>query len=88
MNINESLNTTIREIVDQIKFQIDGVYRRDTRFKLYNVYLDKYGIKNKKEIANLHSVKIHAGDDKMLKDFGFKVGDFLIIEIQGKYISK
>jgi len=32
----------------------------------------------------IHSVKTKKEDDMKLKDFGFKIGDMLIIEISGK----
>lgn len=63
------------------------MYRKDTRFKLYNIYLDQHGVFKKKEIAVIHSVKSHKEDETMLRDYGFKVGDFLIIEVQGKSIA-
>ena len=35
-----SLSSKLRDIVDQLKYQLDGVYRRDISFKVSNVYLD------------------------------------------------
>ena len=81
------MNSSLRDIVDQLKYQIDGVYRRDVQFKLHNVYLDQHGVLKKKEIALINSVKTRKEDDSQLREYGFKVGDFLIVEVMGKYLN-
>ncbi|KAM3140290.1 hypothetical protein pb186bvf_007646 [Paramecium bursaria] len=57
------LNSTFRDIVDQLKYQIDDCYRRDVTFKILNIFLDQNGLIKKKELATIHAVKTNKDDD-------------------------
>jgi len=34
------MGSTLRDIVDHLKYQLDNVYRRDLQFKINNIYFD------------------------------------------------
>lgn len=51
---------------------------------MLNIYLDQHGIYKKKELGKVHSVKSRKDDDMKLKDFGFKIGDVIVVEIMSK----
>ncbi|CAD8154493.1 unnamed protein product [Paramecium octaurelia] len=82
------LSSKLRDIVDQLKYQLDGVYRRDIMFRVSNVYLDQHGVQKKKDLGQVHSVKSGKEDDSDLKDHGFKIGDILMVEIETKSQNK
>ncbi|CAK80656.1 unnamed protein product (macronuclear) [Paramecium tetraurelia] len=82
------LSSKLRDIVDQLKYQLDGVYRRDIVFKVSNVYLDQHGVQKKKDLGTVHSVKSGKDESSDLRDHGFKIGDILMVEIETKNQNK